>query len=187
MEVSESAAVLGACGCVSSQEIFMNKPLLWKIVPLLLVLLGSCAPLNPTPVTKSTFTDPDPEFARAVRQAQDTLHIFRHEFFNPKPSYEYMSVKVRFTNKEGMEDIWTNPVDVDGNIFIVQMWEGVTLELKAHPDRYVEIPADRILDWMILDNEGTVFGGYTLRLDYSRLSPEEQKVYREYTGYLRFD
>jgi uncharacterized protein YegJ (DUF2314 family) len=165
----------------------MYQPLLWKIVPLLFLLLGSCTPVSSTPAPIAQFTDPDPELTVAVRQAQDTLHIFRNEFFNPKPSYEYMSVKVRFTNKDGVEDIWTNPVDVDGDKFIVQMWEGVTLELKAHPDRYVEIPEDRVIDWMILDNEGTVFGGYTLRLDYERLSPEEQAVYRKNTGYLRFD
>lgn len=165
----------------------MYKPLLWKTLALLLLLLASCAPASPTPVSGSAFTDPDPELAAAVRQAQDTLYIFRHEFFNPKPSYEYMSVKVRFSNKDGTEDIWTNPVDVDGDKFIVQMWEGVTLELKAHADRYVQIPEEHVIDWMILDNEGTVFGGYTLRLDYSRLSPEEQEAYHLNTGYLRFD
>lgn len=164
----------------------MYKPLLRKIVPLLFLLSVSCRSAEPTPVPNSTFTDPDPELTQAVRQAQDTLHIFRQEFFNPKPSYEYMSVKVRFTNKDLVEDIWTNPVDVDGGIFIVQMLEGVTIELKAHPDRYVEVPAENIIDWMILDKDGTVYGGYTLQLDYSRLSPEEQAIYRESTGYLRF-
>ena len=164
----------------------MYKPLRWTMIALLF-LLAACQPAEPTPASISTFTDPDPELTKAVRQAQDTLYVFRHEFFNPKPTYEYMSVKVRFSNRDGVEDIWTNPVDVDGDKFIVQMWEGVTLELKAHADRYVEIPEERVIDWMILDNEGTVFGGYTLRLDYSRLSPEEQAAYHKNTGYLRFD
>jgi uncharacterized protein YegJ (DUF2314 family) len=175
-----------SAGVYPERRIQVYRHLLWKIVSFLL-FVASCAPIDSTPVPASTFTDPDAEFAVAVRQAQDTLHIFRHEFFNPKSSYEYMSVKVRFANKDGVEDIWANPVDMDGDIFIVQMWEGVTLELKAHPDRYIEIPEERIIDWMILDNEGTVFGGYTLRLDFERLSPEEQKVYRQNTGYLRFD
>ena len=168
----------------------MYKPLLWKITPLLFLLAVACSPANPaspTPAPTSAFTDPDAELTTAVRQAQDTLYIFRREFFNPKPSYEYMSIKVRFSNTNGIEDIWTYPIDVDGNMYIVQMVEGVTIELKTHPDRYVEIPADNVIDWMILDEEGTVFGGYTLRLDYERLSPEEQAVYRKNTGYLRFD
>jgi len=158
-----------------------------KIIPLLFLLFVSCAPPGPTPVSTSTFSDPDPELTKAVRQAQDTLYIFRQEFLFPKTSYEYMSVKVRFTSIEGVEDIWTNPIDIDGNMFIIQMLEGVTIELKAHPDRYLEVPAEHVIDWMILDEDGTVYGGYTLRLDYERLSPDEKKIYRESTGYLRFD
>jgi uncharacterized protein YegJ (DUF2314 family) len=184
---NRSAGIHDACGCVSRQEIYMYKPLRWKIIPLLFLLFVSCTSVKPTRVPVSTFADPDPELTTAVRQAQDTLYIFRNEFLDPKPSYEYMSVKVRFTNKDGTEDIWTNPIDVDGDVFVIQMLEGVTLELKAHPDRYLDVPADDIIDWMILDQNGTVFGGYTLRLDYERLSPEEQKHYRERTGYLRFE
>ena len=165
----------------------MYQRLLWKITPLLFLLAVACSPASPTPVPISTFTDPDAELTAAVRKAQDTLYVFRREFFFPKPSYEYMSIKVRFSNKNGIEDIWTYPIDVDGNMYIVQMVEGVTIELKTHPDRYVEIPAEDVIDWMILDEDGTVFGGYTLRLDYERLSPEEQEHYRERTGYLRFD
>lgn len=165
----------------------MYRHLHRKIIPLFCLFFVSCAPIRSTPVSTSTFTDPDPELTEAVRQAQDTLYIFQREFLHPKPTYEYMSVKVRFTNKDGMEDIWTNPIDIDGNVFIIQMLEGVTIELKAHPDRYLEIPAENVIDWMILDKDGTVYGGYTLRLDYERLSPDEKKIYHESTGYLRFE
>ena len=168
----------------------MYKPLRWKIqIFLSLLLLASCAPTTPTatPASISTFTDPDPELTEAVRKAQDTLHVLRQAFLAPKPSYSFMSVKVRFANDMGTEDIWTEPIDILNDKYTVRMVEGVTLELKAHPDRYVEVKPAQIIDWMILEKDGTVLGGYTLRLEYSRLTPEEQKKYRERTGYLRFE
>ncbi|MGE5642124.1 MAG: DUF2314 domain-containing protein [Byssovorax cruenta] len=166
----------------------MYKPLHWKaFIILSLLMLVSCRPAAPTPVPISTFTDPDQEFEKAVRQAQDTLYVLRQAFLAPKPSYSFMSVKVRFVTDEGTEDMWTEPVDLLDNIYTVRMVEGVTLKLKAHPDRLVEVSPEEIIDWMILEKDGTVLGGYTLRLEYQRLSPEEQKKYKERTGYLRFE
>lgn len=166
----------------------MYKLLRWKIpIFLSVLLLASCAPSTPTPVPVSTFTDADPELTDAVRKAQDTLYILRQAFLAPKPSYSFMSVKVRFATDAGTEDMWTEPIDILNGKYTVRMVEGVTIELKAHPDRYVEVSPDQIIDWMILEKDGTVLGGYTLRLEYSRLSPEEQKKYRERTGYLRFE
>lgn len=165
----------------------MYAPLRWKFqIVLSLFLLASCKPVAPTPVPVSTFTDPDSELTQAVRKAQDTLYILRQAFLAPKLSYSFMSVKVRFATDAGTEDMWTEPIDILNEKYTVRMVEGVTLELKAHPDRYVEVSPDQIIDWMILEKDGTVLGGYTLRLEYSRLGPDEQKKYRERTGYLRF-
>jgi uncharacterized protein YegJ (DUF2314 family) len=166
----------------------MYRPLHWKAFLILgLLMLVSCQPAAPTPVPISTFTDPDQEFEKAVRQAQDTLYVLRQAFLAPKPSYSFMSVKVRFATDEGTEDMWTEPVDLLDNVYTVRMVECVTLKLKAHPDRLVEVSPEEIIDWMILEKDGTVLGGYTLRLEYQRLSPEEQKKYKQRTGYLRFE
>lgn len=162
----------------------MYKALRWKMFIVLgLFLLTSCQPAAPTPVPISTFTDPDEEFEKAVRQAQDTLYILRQAFLAPKPAYTQMSVKVRFISNEGVEDMWTIPIDLLDNVYTVQMVEGVTLESGVHPERLVEVDPEDIIDWMILEKDGTVIGGYTLRLEYERLSPEEQEKYYERTGY----
>ena len=91
----------------------MYKPLHWKaLLALSLLMLASCQPAAPTPVPISTFTDPDKEFEKAVRQAQDTLYVLRQAFLAPKPSYSFMSIKVRFATTYGTEDMWTEPVDL---------------------------------------------------------------------------
>lgn len=147
-----------------------------------LLLMAACQPSTPAPT--STFTDPDRELTEAVRQGQSTLYVLRGALLAPKPSYDFLSVKVRFHSPDGsIEDMWTEPVYIlDGN-YTVRMIEGVTLERGAHPDRLVEVQPEQILDWMIKEKDGTVLGGYTLRLEFKRMTPEQQKRYLEVTGY----
>ena len=160
----------------------MYKALQLKIT-LVLFFVVSCAPSQPTPAPISTLANLDEEMTVAVRQAQDTLYILRQAMLAPKPSYKFLSVKVRFVSNGDIEDMWTEPIDFSDNKYTVRMVEGVTLELGAHPDRLVEVAPKDVLDWMILEKDGSVFGGYTLRIEYQRMSPEQQKRYNEVTGY----
>jgi uncharacterized protein YegJ (DUF2314 family) len=162
----------------------MYKALQLKI-PFILFLffVVSCAPSAPAPTPIPTLANLDEEMTIAVRQAQGTLYILRQAMIAPKPSYKFLSVKVRFVANNNIEDMWTVPVDFSDNKYVVRMVEGVTLELGAHPDRLVEVAPDDVLDWMILEKDGSVFGGYTLRIEYQRMTPEQQKKFDEVTGY----
>jgi uncharacterized protein YegJ (DUF2314 family) len=150
---------------------------------LFLIILTACAPATPPVTPIPTIVNLDEEMTVAVRQAQDTLYVLRQAMLAPKPSYKFLSVKVRFSSNVGIEDMWTEPIDFSDNKYTVRMVEGVTLELGAHPDRLVEVAPNDVLDWMILEKDGSVFGGYTLRIEYQRMTPEQQKRYNEVTGY----
>jgi uncharacterized protein YegJ (DUF2314 family) len=173
----------------------MYKPLQWKAF-VLLVFLASCGPAEPpfTPIptpSSVTFETPipvrdDEELAEAVRQAQETLHIWRQEFLAPKKSYTMTSLKVRFGEEGDIEDMWTEPLYILDNIYTVRMIEGVTVEQGIHPERLLDVEPEDIIDWMLLEEDGTLVGGYTLRLEYKRMTPEQQKRYIEVTG-IRFD
>ena len=176
----------------------MYKPLQRKtFIGLVFVLLVSCSPLAPT--STSTPNPPtrivphtqiptlaDEELADAVRQAQETLPLWRQEFIAPKKPYSMTSLKVRFAGDDGIEDMWTEPLFILDNIYTVRMVEGVTLEMGIHPERILDVKPQDIVDWMLLEEDGTVVGGYTLRLEYERMTPEQQKRYLEITGY-KFD
>ncbi len=149
---------------------------------LCLLFTAACGPSTPAPT--STSTDPDKEMAAAVTQARSTLYILRRALLAPQPSYAFLALKVRFSSPSGStEDMWTVPVDILDNVYMVQMIEGVTLETGAHPDRIVEVHPEQILDWMIKEKDGTVLGGYTLRVDFKHMTPEQQKKYLKVTGY----
>ncbi|HEX5942774.1 MAG TPA: DUF2314 domain-containing protein [Anaerolineales bacterium] len=173
----------------------MYRPLQRKTLLLLVfVFLVSCSPAQPTPSSTPMLTTAhtsipvraDEELAEAVRQAQETLHIWRQEFLAPKKSYSMTSLKVRFANDEEVEDMWTEPIYILDNTYTVRMVEGVTLDQGIHPDRLLDVKAEDIVDWMLLEEDGTLWGGYTLRLEYERMTPEEQRKYIEVTG-IRFD
>ena len=172
----------------------MYRPLQWKMFILLVLLLGSCAPAQPTSTASpnpSRYTVvntqipllTDEELAEAVSQAQETLHMWRQEFLAPKRSYSMTSLKVRFQGDNGVEDMWTEPLFILDNKYTVRMVEGVTLEKGIHPGRILDVRPEDIVDWMLLEEDGTVIGGYTLRLEYERMTPDQQKRYLEITGY----
>ncbi|HEX2994238.1 MAG TPA: DUF2314 domain-containing protein [Anaerolineales bacterium] len=165
----------------------MVKPLQLKILVAVCLLFTASCGQSATPTPTTTFRDPDQELVAAVAQAQSTLSVLRGALLAPKPSYVFLGLKVRFTSSDGRtEDMWTEASYILDNVYIVQMIEGVTLQRGAHPDRFVEIKPDQIIDWMIKEEDGTVHGGYTLRLDFGRMTPEQQQKYLEVTGY-KFD
>jgi uncharacterized protein YegJ (DUF2314 family) len=143
----------------------------------------SCAPSAPAATPIATIANLDEEMTVAVHQAQDTLYMLRQAMLSPKPSYKLLSLKVRFAANNNIEDMWTEAVEFYDDKYIVRMVEGVTLELGAHPDRLIEVTPRDVLDWMILEKDGSVFGGYTLRIEYQRMTPAQQKRFNEVTGY----
>ena len=149
----------------------------------ILFVLTACAPAKPAATPIPTIPNLDEEMTVAVRQAQDTLSVLRQAMLAPKPSYKLLSVKVRFASNGKIEDMWTEAVDFSDSKYVVRMVEGVTLELGAHPDRLVEVTPRDVLDWMILEKDGSVFGGYTLRIEYQRMTPDQRKRFDEVTGY----
>ena len=176
----------------------MYKPLQSKFLILLFIimLLASCRPAEPTstsiavPVPRTPHTPipvrQDKELAEAIRQAQETLHIWRQEFLAPKKIYAMTSLKIRFATGEELEDMWTEPLYILDDTYTVRMIEGVTVDKGNHPERLLDVKAEDIIDWMLLEEDGTLIGGYTLRLEYERMTPEQQKRYIETTG-IRFD
>jgi uncharacterized protein YegJ (DUF2314 family) len=169
----------------------MYKPLQWKTLIVLFLFLASCSPAESTSTPAPRLTTAhtqiptltDEELAEAVRQAQETLYVWRQEFLAPKQAYSMTSLKVRFAGDGGVEDMWTEPMFVLDNVYTVRMVEGVTLEKGIHPGRLLDVKPQDIVDWMLLQEDGTLVGGYTLRLEYERMTPEQQKRYLEITGY----
>jgi uncharacterized protein YegJ (DUF2314 family) len=143
------------------------------------ILFCSCAP----PATASPDSAVDEEFEAAVAQAQGTLETVRQALLSPKPSYVYIGLKIRVHGDSTFEDIWTEPVDFYDGAFSTQMVEGVTVSQGYHPTNLVRVPVKDVIDWMIVEEDGTLIGGYTIRLAYRNMTPEEREEFLRITGY----
>jgi uncharacterized protein YegJ (DUF2314 family) len=159
----------------------MYMPLQLKIFLLVcLVLATSCSPsLAGTPIT-------DEEFDSAVEEAHRTMSTLFGALLAPKPSYDFVGLKVRFTGDETFEDIWTEPVTYLDGYFTIRMIDGVLLSPALNTDRQVNIPLDQVLDWVIVEDDGHLIGGYTIRLSYEHMTIEEKEEFLRITGY-KFD
>ena len=59
----------------------------------------------------------------------------------------------------------------------------MTASMNLHPDQILTIPQKRIVDWVIVEKDGTLIGGYTIRLAYEHMSPAEKKEFLQVTKY----
>lgn len=158
----------------------MYKPIWLKILLFvcLLLTLSSCGPAAPSIVS-------DQEFEAAVKKAHETMDTIRQVILAPDQSYRFIGVKVRFTRDGGrFEDHWTEPVDYYDNIFTIRLLEGFTFDMGLHPDNLIEVSEKDVLDWMVVESDGKLIGGYTIRLTYEHLTPEEKKEFLKNTGYV---
>ena len=157
---------------------YMYKPLhLTTFLLICVIFIASCGPSAAgTPIT-------DEQFDAAVEEAHQTLETLREALLAPKESYDFVGVKVRFTGETAYEDIWTQPLDYfDGN-FTIKMIDGVLIDPALNTDRVVVVPLSKVLDWVIVEDDGNLIGGYTIRLTYDHMTADEKKEFLRVTGY----
>ena len=156
----------------------MHKSLQWiKILLLCVLLIASCSPsLAGTPIT-------DEQFDAAVEEAHQTMDTLRQALLAPKESYDFVGVKIRFTGETSYEDICTQPLDYFDGYFTIKMIDGVLIDPALNTDRVVVVPLSKVLDWVIVEDDGNLIGGYTIRLTYEHMTAEEKKEFLKVTGY----
>jgi uncharacterized protein YegJ (DUF2314 family) len=155
---------------------YLQIKIIFAFCILFLTACGSLSSVAGTPIT-------DEEFDAAVGEAHQTLNVLRQTLLSPKPSYLFVGLKVRFTGSGGFEDIWTEPVDYFDGYFKPRMIDGVMLDPGLNTARLVTVPLDKVLDWVIIEDDGHLIGGYTIRLSYEHMTPEEKEEFLQVTGY----
>lgn len=152
-----------------------------------LFLAGACGP-KPAfdPLSVAPGTQPDPEFMEAVSEAHDTIGDFYAAYFSPNPAQTFAGLRVRFAvpGSDLYEYHWTEFVDYYNGVFTVRLVDSVGLDLGQHAGHQVEAPESDVVDWIVIQEDGTFIGGYTVRLAYKRMTSEEKRQFIEVTGYV---
>jgi uncharacterized protein YegJ (DUF2314 family) len=159
----------------------MSKPLQLKIYLVFsLFLLASCSSsssLSGTPVT-------DEELEAAIQQAHATLNVLREALLAPKSSYDFVGLKVRFRTNGGLiDDNWTEPVAYYESVFTIRLMDGLIYDRNQNTDHLLSIPLGDVVDWVIVEKDGNLIGGYTIRLVYEHMTPAEKEKFLDVTGY----
>lgn len=122
------------------------------------------------------FKNSDEEMNVAVKNAQKTLSEFQKAIQSKNPSYSNFTLKQEFdTSDGGGEHIWIGDIQLkDGKYYGIVQNEPVDTEISVKLGDSIEVPIDKISDWMYND-KNIVKGAYTIKVVRKYMSPEEKK------------
>jgi len=148
----------------------------------LLIALMAGTPLFFTSCSKPASSDDpvvdvdssDKEMNGAIDQSRKSVQQFIAALQSPTASQSAFSVKKRFDQGKKGEHIWLTDVTFDGKNFHGKVGNDPEEVNNVKFGDDAVVGQDEISDWMFIDN-GKLVGGYTLRVLYSRMKPQEQK------------
>lgn len=129
--------------------------------------------------------DEAPEVRQAAETARAKLHLFREFCELPNSADLNPCVLVRVADDQAAADLWLPVVALDGDSFAVTVAEVPDGFTGAAPGDVLLVPPADVRDWVVND-DGDLFGGYTLRLTRAALPPEEQAAYDQSLGVRKY-
>jgi uncharacterized protein YegJ (DUF2314 family) len=113
---------------------------------------------------------------RAVKEARKTVGKFITALEHPGPGEQDFEVKKPFLQGDQMEHLWLSDVRFVGNRFVGRVDNKPRKIQGVKLGQMVSVAPNEISDWLYVDN-GTLVGGYTVRVHYKELSPEQKQVF----------
>lgn len=118
----------------------------------------------------------------AFAEARSSLDQFIQLLANPNPTRTFAALKARFRLPDAStQDIWCDEVVYEDGQFTGNMGDDI-LALHLSFGERLTISTEDILDWMIVQ-DGKLTGGFTIRVAYSRMTPEEKELFLNDAGY----
>jgi uncharacterized protein YegJ (DUF2314 family) len=130
----------------------------------------------------ASVSNDDPQMARAVEKAQRTLGFFMAALRAKKDGDTVLEIKKAFVDGDKVEHLWIKRVTYDGKNFHGQIDNQPAEIGNVHTGRRVTVAPREVDDWMFL-KDGKLIGGYTTRVLYARLSPEDKASFDKEAGY----
>ena len=120
--------------------------------------------------------DNDKAMEHAVEHAQRSLGFFMAALHANKPGDTTFEIKKGFVDGDKCEHLWINRVTYDGKIFHGRINNRPLEVNNVHLGQRVTVTPREVSDWMFLKN-GKLMVGYTTRVLYARLSPEDKALF----------
>lgn len=127
-------------------------------------------------------SDDDKQMDRAVENAQRTLGFFMAALHAKKDGDTVFEIKKGFIDGDKVEHLWIKRVTYDGKNFHGQIDNRPEEVSKVHMGQRVIVAPQEVTDWMFL-KDGKLIGGYTTRVLYARLSPEDKAEFDKHSEF----
>lgn len=125
--------------------------------------------------------DTDPAFLQTVRDAQASLVGFRRLLQSSQAAEWYPCVKTRLTAGSETAFVWLLVVRVMRSGFMASVFEIPPQFEGVRVGDEVRVSDDEVMDWMLNQN-GVLHGGFSLRYQRSLLPPEKHAWYDRHIG-----
>ena len=150
-----------------------------SLLMLSMIALAACAKESP-PVTEregepmvTGFNAEDEGMNAAMRRARNTLAEFEARLSKPPATQQHIGLKGRFEEDGNVEHMWVDDIEITA--------EGYRGKLGNHPvdiqsidvGSEVLVKRENVSDWMAID-DGKLVGGFTLRVQRGRMTPEQR-------------
>ena len=126
--------------------------------------------------------DNDKQMDRAVENAQRTLGFFMAALRAKKNGDTEFEIKKGFIDGDKVEHLWIKRVTYDGKNFRGQIDNRPNEVSNVHLGERVTVAPQDVTDWMFL-KDGKLIGGYTTRVLYARLSPEDKAEFDKHAEF----
>jgi uncharacterized protein YegJ (DUF2314 family) len=136
------------------------------------------------PEDKVTYVAPDdPRMNAAMAKARATVSTFITALKAPKANQSDFAVKMAFTDRNGTEHMWLNPVVYDGKSFHGTINNDPQNVKNVKDGQSVSVEPAKISDWMFVEN-GKLVGGYTIRVLRDTMSAGERAEFDKSAGFV---
>jgi uncharacterized protein YegJ (DUF2314 family) len=130
----------------------------------------------------SRVPDQDQEMEKAVQKARESVGTFIAALGAPTAQQTSFTVKKPFKDGDKVEHIWLSNPSFDGTKFSGRV-DNEPVDVKnVKLGETALVAKDEISDWFYVD-KGKLVGGYTIRVLYSKMSPEEKKDFDAHVGF----
>lgn len=126
----------------------------------------------------------DDAFQATIATAQATLGEFRRLLSTPSPS-TFPLVKVLLSEPNHRAYIWLSVVEHSSAGFVGEIFELPSGFKDYKVGTRLEVANGNVQDWMIND-DGTLYGGYSLRYARSTMSDTEKAAFDQHIGVNTF-
>ncbi len=153
-----------------------------SLILLSMFTMSACAK-EPAPVTKrdgeplvTGFKAEDEEMNAAMRKARDTLPEFEKRLSKPPATQQHIGLKGRFEEDGEVEHMWIDEIEITADGYRGKLGNHPVHITSIDEGSEVLVAREKVSDWMAID-DGKMVGGYTLRVQRGRMTPEQRAAF----------